>query len=195
MFISASPGIDWHLHIGDPSCVGWLITFAYFAAFIQSLYYLKKAKLYNEKSRLPALFWSATSGIMLLLGINKQLDLHNLLIDIGRIVAKEQGWYAIRQQYQLLFIIVLVAILLTLAVLAIAYLRPLIKRYFSAFCGLGLVSFFVIVRASSFQHMDKYMASRLINSEMNWIFELCGVSLIFMSALKSLSRKKEVSQS
>ncbi|NQZ59129.1 MAG: hypothetical protein HRT88_16875 [Lentisphaeraceae bacterium] len=192
MFISASQGIHWHLHIGDPSFVGWLITFAYFTAFIQSIYYLKKAKLFNEESRLPALFWSATSVIVLLLGINKQLDLHNLLMDIGRIIAKEQGWYSLRQKYQVIFIIGLIGIVLTLAALAIAYLRPLIKRYFSAFCGLGLVSFFVIVRASSFQHMDKYMASRLINSGMNWIFELCGVSLIFMSALRSLNRKEEV---
>ena len=42
--------------------------------------------------------------LLLFLGINKQLDLQTLLNDMGRRMAKANGWYSIRRFYQVIFI-------------------------------------------------------------------------------------------
>ena len=185
---SLPEGIRWRPHIGDPTFTGWLITISYFAAFIIALLYIRKANLFSEESKLPGLFWLAISGVMFLLGFNKQLDLQNLFTDIARVIAKDQGWYDIRQRYQLIFVLMIVGAALSCVVLTVAYLRPLIKRYLTAFIGLALVGGFIILRASAFQHVDKFIASDVINFHMNWIFELSGVGFILFCLGKELRK-------
>ena len=49
--------------------------------------------------------WNALAVGLLLLGINKQLDLQTALTELGKILAARQGWYEHRQRVQIDFII------------------------------------------------------------------------------------------
>ena len=85
---------EWHLGIGDPTPMGWFIAFAYLAACLAcaSVWVAERRASRLGRPGSP-LFWSVLTVLMLLLGVNKQLDLQTLLNDIGRRIARSEGWY------------------------------------------------------------------------------------------------------
>ena len=87
--------------------MGWIITVAYFvAAFL-----CWRAGLAEKKQSLISEFpknywlWFGLAAVLLVLGINKQLDLQTLLISLGRGIAIECGWYDSRRQIQIDFVL------------------------------------------------------------------------------------------
>ena len=121
----------WSPGIGDPNVMGWITVVAYLTAaylcFVVHRSWLASAgpavkgriwgpvalALLGQRRRLAALpeavrmsaLWKALAIGLLLLGINKQLDLQTALTEIGRILAAKQGWYERRQRVQIDFII------------------------------------------------------------------------------------------
>ena len=51
------------------------------------------------------MLWFGLSILLLVLGINKQLDLQTLLTALGREIAQENGLYESRREIQLIFVI------------------------------------------------------------------------------------------
>jgi hypothetical protein len=126
--------------------------------------------------------WRAVSVVFLALGINKQLDLQSALTEAGRILALSEGWYAQRRDVQLAFII-LVAISCTVAaiILAIwAYNAP-VPTWF-ALIGTTFVLGFVLIRAASFHHIDRFIGERILNLRWNWILEMGGISIVLVAS-------------
>lgn len=82
MGVSSSMGFleylmgEWRPGIGDPTFMGWFTVFSYFmcAAVALSVCTLNRAQ-----DRRFARFWLVIGVVMVLLGINKQLDLQSLL--------------------------------------------------------------------------------------------------------------------
>ncbi|MGB3209088.1 MAG: hypothetical protein WBB19_00135 [Desulforhopalus sp.] len=52
-----------------------------------------------------------------------------------------------------------------------------------ALTGAALVVVYVIIRASLFLHLDRFVDGRLLAIKMNWILELGGISLVFLGGL------------
>ncbi|MHC4766222.1 MAG: hypothetical protein ACYTF2_14080, partial [Planctomycetota bacterium] len=50
------------------------------------------------------LFWALLIALFLFLGLNKQIDLQSWLADVGRDMAKAQGWYEQRGRVQTIFV-------------------------------------------------------------------------------------------
>jgi hypothetical protein len=173
----------WQPAIGDPSFMGWFTVAAYGACAILAAV---SARAHRKRERRSFIFWSLVSGWMLLLAINKQLDLQSLVPEIGRRIAMHQGWMAQRRTVQFWFIVGFG--LLSLAGFAgfVYALRDLCRRFRLAFIGLFFLLSFIILRAAGFHHVDPVPHFRFLNLKMNWLLELGGIFIISAAAIQAL---------
>jgi hypothetical protein len=184
----------WHPGVGDASTFGWVTVLAYFAAagLAFRALWLHRARPTDAPARaswppvhdeaLLVRFWSLVMLSMVVLGINKQLDLQSLLAQMGRDLAHEQGWYHRRRVVQGLFILA-VGAAGGLATAALAYsMRRVLHRVRLAVLGLGALITFVIIRATSLHHIDALLMRGRVR--LNWVLEFGGIGLIALSALR-----------
>jgi hypothetical protein len=176
----------WSPGIGDPTLRGWLTLASYFAAAFlafRAAWVIKRQTNSplrpSDRKRLFA-FWCFTAAVLLILGINKQLDLQSWLSQVMRDLAKEQGWYEARQQYQFMFVLAVAAAGLAGTLAAAILLRRVLVRVGLALLGLGVLGTFVVARAASFHHLDALLHSGPF--AMNWWAEFGGTALIGLNA-------------
>jgi len=99
---------NWYQRMGDPTVVGWTITIAYFLVTLLCWRAGLKEKTINVNiQRRPErhVLWFGLSILLLVLGINKQIDLQTLLTALGREIAQANGLYESRHEIQLIFVI------------------------------------------------------------------------------------------
>jgi len=176
--------IGWQPTIGDPSFMGWFTVFAYFITCIVSAkVYVAGDYTFQRKSQRHMQLWLAIAIIMLLLCINKQLDLQSLFTQIARVVFHELGLYEDRRHYQSLFILgILFTGVSLIAWLIYAYYQ-VIKNHLLALIGLAFLIIFVLIRAASFHHMDQLIGTSILGVKLNWVFELTGIVFIFINGI------------
>lgn len=182
--------LEWHPHIGDPTVIGWTITVAYF--IVTFLCYraglvAKEADSGIFKTK-NAVVWFGLAAILLTLGINKQLDLQTLVINSGREIAKSNDWYGIRREVQFYFVMGLAVS----GIILIGVLFWLTKgewlAYWPILVGVVMLVSFVLIRASSFDHVD-YLLSRwrtIGPFQMKYVVELAGLLIIGLGALRHI---------
>lgn len=164
--------------------MGWFTAGSYLAcAIIAALW----ATFLNQMEESEACaFWFVISVWMVLLGINKQLDLQSLFAEMGRQIAIAQGWYPQRRVVQFSFIVLFG----TMSVAAFAWFartyREWFRRYALAFCGLFFLLSFVVIRAAAFHHFDEVIQYDLHGIKMNWVLELAGIYMIILAGLKEM---------
>jgi hypothetical protein len=172
----------WSPGIGDPTVVGWATTVAYLVtAFTCRRVALATTTALRESRRERKLWWALTV-LFLLLGINKQLDLQSAFTEIGRIVARRQGWYEQRQTFQREFIAFIALLGAGAVVAAFVAARSATPHLRVALAGAMLVVVFVLVRAASFHHVDVFIDRTWLGIRANWIFELGGIAIVFFAA-------------
>src|SRR5689334_3062959 len=148
----------WELGIGDPTVVGWVTVGAYFIAAVLCWACARRYwKLQGPERNVGRFYWTTFTIALVLLGINKQLDLQTWFTLFGKHLALSEGWYEKRRTFQATFI---GAVALSGAASLIG-LRVLISRASSPmrwalFGGVFLVCF-VIIRAASFHHVDQML--------------------------------------
>ena len=170
----------WSPGIGDPTVMGWL-TVVLYALGAWECYRVVTTHSGSLRPGESKLWWILVYGL-LALGINKQLDLQSALTEIGRIFAAQQGWYERRHNVQILFIYGIAAIA-ALAVFALAFLaRKAPPATFVALTGSVCLLSFVVIRASSFHHVDLFINSEIIGVRMNSILEIGGICIIIAGA-------------
>ena len=126
--------------------------------------------------------WRIVTVGLFALGINKQLDLQSALTEIGRIVARNQGWYETRFVVQLYFIYS-VAACAAFATMALVFLAG--KAHVAtklALAGSVCLLAFIVVRAASFHRVDLFLGIEFIGLKMNWILEMGGIGIIIAGA-------------
>ena len=174
----------WRPGIGDPSLMGWLTVASYLACAVVSL----SAGWTGRRMGKDGGFWFSICILMILLGINKQLDLQSLFTEIGRQVASHQGWMEQRRLVQFWFIVCLgSAAILSFSLLA-TLRTDLFRRHKMAFAGLFFLVLFIMIRAVGFHHVDKMLGSTFLDLRMNWLFELGGIYTVFLAAAVHLYR-------
>ncbi|MDB4990365.1 MAG: hypothetical protein JWN04_5543 [Myxococcaceae bacterium] len=197
--VSLVTGADgrWHPGIGDPSVIGWVTVVAYFAAAVLSFRAMRlhahlvgtSAPRAAYQARLLQRFWAMVLLAMLLLGLNKQLDLQTWFTEIARDLARSGNWYQGRRPVQIAFILT-IAVLGTVGTVVVAYLmRHVLSRVLGALVGLGALVTFVIIRAASFHHVDALLGRGRVR--LNWVLELGGIALIAFSAWRQRSRTED----
>jgi hypothetical protein len=51
-----------------------------------------------------------------------------------------------------------------------------------ALIGATLVLGFVLIRAASFHHMDRFIGTRILGLRWNWILEMSGIGLVLLAS-------------
>ena len=177
--------IRWRPGIGDPSFVGWFTVVAYACAVVLALVANQSDPAGEDlpQRRVRKRLWLAVAFVMLCLCINKQLDLQTLFTDIGRVIAKEQGWYEGRRSVQLGFILAVFAGAAAFAGWLAWRFRLFWRRHRLLLAGLLFLLTFVVVRAVSFHHIDVFLGTRIFGFKMNWALELTGIALVCAAAV------------
>ena len=170
----------WSPGIGDPTVAGWVTVLLYFVAAavcfrVGRHHGWSLARAERVLYRLLALGLAA-------LGVNKQLDLQTALTELGRMIAAEGDWYDERRAVQKAFI---VAVALAAAV-ALAGAMVLLRHTPAAtqltVAGvLGLVAF-VVIRASSFHHVDLLIHADWYGARLNWVIEMGALLAVIAGA-------------
>lgn len=161
--------------------MGWLTVLAYFGT--ASLCARSAWTAWRDSSwRGGAWFWTFFTAGLVFLGINKQLDLQTWLTLTLRNAAIATGWYHDRRALQAVFV-VLVAVtgmagIVGLKRLAGRATRPILV----ALAGGVFLGCFILIRASSFHHVDQMLGMRLTGVKVNWLLELGSLACIAAAA-------------
>ena len=188
--------VAWAFGIHDRSPAAWVIVAAYLIAIACCVRAWRRdaaaARAARadvvERARFVPWFWLAVAVILVLLAVNKPLDLHDLLTDYGRRVARSGGWYKQRRTVQLAFALAVGAG--TAAVLALVglRLRPALGRYAVVLAGLWLLAVYVGLRVTSFHHVDAWFGTRMRGVKLHWIVELVAIAVIAGGAIIPAAR-------
>lgn len=185
--------VPFEFQIGDPTLWGWLTVLAYVATAVLCLVCAVRAPAIfgSQNLRLHQLIWGGLAAGLIFLGINKQLDLQTWFTTAVKYVAYEQGWYAVGQRAQVLFIIGL-GVLFLLSGLAIAWMiRKSWRRYWILLFGGIFIARFVIVRAASFYGVYLPELSRFTGGiRVNGLLEFAGALVISFAAWRNLQFAK-----
>jgi hypothetical protein len=172
---------NWSPGIGDPSFVGWLTVAAYFFTAWRcrsAALRISKRMAGLGEARRERLFWFVVAVLFALLGLNKQLDLQSLLTEVGRLLARSEGWYEDRRPVQYAFIAVVAAVGIAGAAFGVFLVRRATHGAKIAAAGTALVTAFVVIRAASFHHFDEFIDSELLGLRANWLLELTGIAVV-----------------
>lgn len=174
---------NWSLGMGDPTWGGWLTVLLYGAAAWLCWQVLRGAAASALSMTSDERWvWRVLFGAMVLLGVNKQLDLQSALTEMGRIVAEREGWYAERHRIQQAFVAGLAIVGLTLLV-ALAFLAwgsP--SPTLLAMAGAVALMTFVLIRAASMHRVDALLGHSVAGLRVNWILEMGALLVIAGSA-------------
>ena len=171
---------NWSPGIGDPSVGGWLTVALYVAAAAVVGRLLRRWP--GSKAPHEIWFWRLLFAALVLLGINKQLDLQSAFTELARLMAFKQGWYAERRQVQLAFIAGSAIMGLTLLAATAHLIWGAPRATWWALGGSTALVLFVLVRAASFHHVDEWLGRSLAGLRVNWLLEAGGLLLIGASA-------------
>lgn len=164
----------WVAGIGDPSLVGWVTVGLYATAAVLAARNAAAAR----RTAVPTGFWVALTAALLALGLNKQLDLQSWFGQIGRDLARAQGWYEARRGVQAVFIAALAACVVALLLWARRVWAGLWSEYRWVFGGIVLLMTFIVVRAASFHHIDEFIGVDIGVTKFGRALELIGVVAI-----------------
>jgi hypothetical protein len=175
---------QWSPGLGDNHPMGWLTVATYLAAALAAIYAARSMPGVEPRTWRERVFWWIAAGIMLVLAVNKQLDLQSLLTMIARCHAQLSGWYEVRRIVQEAFIyLIAVGGMVALGLMAVL-LRGILGRIWPALLGLGFVCVFVVIRAASFHQVDVLLGSYAVGLKLNWLLELPGPILVALVALR-----------
>ena len=161
----------------DPATRAWIILAAYGCCALLALAAGRSAASTRDRR-----FWYSTAAVLLLLGLNKQLDMQTMLTDVARSVAKEGGWYDSGESCRARFLLVLGLGAAAAAAMLTLWLRSASRAVKIATTGLLLLMGFVLLRAASFHHIDAWVTVDLGGLRSGWWLELAGIALIGASA-------------
>lgn len=169
---------DWAPGIGDPTPMGWFTVAAYVATALLCARNVPRARAWPVEHRV----WIALTALLVLLALNKQLDLQTWFTAAGRDLARADGWYEQRQVVQRAFI----AALLVLSVLVVLVLQRLLgdawKRYAAVSCGLALLLVFIVIRAATMHHVDRLLGTQVGLLRVNHLLELGAIAIVAIGA-------------
>jgi uncharacterized membrane protein YcfT len=172
---------------GDLSVLGWIVFVGYFG--VAALCYRAATRCWCEnEARRPCKVWIALAAVLVLLGVNKQLDLQVWLNAYGRRLAEAEGWYQNRAIAQVTFFsgfaVAVVTVCLVVLWLGWGNLRPLS----GALLGMATLAAFLLIRAISFDVID--LRTYIHGIKLHSLLEIAGLALIGVSAAQFARRPR-----
>jgi DNA-directed RNA polymerase subunit RPC12/RpoP len=166
----------WHAGIGDASILGCVTVVVYLVATFRCVVKAKDSKKFGGNYQ----FWLYLGTFLLLLGINKQLDLQSWLTEFVKDSAQAHGWYERRRPVQIFFI-ALLGFGLVVALLSLRlFLANSWRHNKLTWVGIILLATFIVMRAASFHHLDVLINRPILGVNINVIFEIGAILLIIL---------------
>ena len=166
--------------VGDLTVLGWTVFLAYFGA--AALCYRAATSCGRDpgaSSRLCRV-WIAFSAILVLLGVNKQLDFHVWLNAYGRMLAESEGWYQNRRIAQVAFFSGFAAAVVVVGLFLIWLGWKHLRLVSGALFGMAGLAAFLLIRAISFDALD--LRTYVGSIELRELLEMARPLLIVVSA-------------
>jgi hypothetical protein len=173
---------QWHPGISDPTPMGVIIFVCYFIGAavcgVRAWRCLHTPALRKGHFR----FWVFCGFALVLFGLNKQLDLHQLISQLGRDWARADGWYQDRREIQSLFMKCLAGAAAVTLLAILWALRGMTFRYYIALLGLMFLGFYVLIRTASFHNVDQFLGLGTEGFRLAWLVELGGIAITAVAA-------------
>jgi hypothetical protein len=180
---------NWHLGANDPDFLSWLTTVAYLATAGLCVWRgVRERGAPGAYGRLIGWLWLALALAMLLLGINKQLDLQTPLLAVSRKLALAEGWYRWRRAVQ--WVVIGAGLAGGFAVLAWLWrhgVHAMDRSLRLALLGLVLLLLFVAVRAAPVR-VDQALGIRHPLPGKRHLLELGGIACIAVAGTRRRDR-------
>lgn len=185
--------IRWRPGMGDASLMGWFTVAAYAAAAVFCWIAARHSELVDNDAlgRKYRLVWSGVALLMTLLCVNKQLDLQSLFTDLGRVLARSQGWYGERRAVQKFFVLAMTAVSCAAFAFVVWKTHSVLPESTLLLFGLSFLLTFIVVRAASLHHFDMFLKSNAWGIRANWALELGGIGLVAFSAARFTSQLRD----
>ncbi|MFM1869166.1 MAG: hypothetical protein RL591_2574 [Planctomycetota bacterium] len=189
----------WEFGVGDPTVLGWTITVAYAVAAWMTLRAAACANAWRGR-RITGVtapigeglvrFWLFACVVVVILGLNKQLDLQRLLTETARAIAKDGGWYRDRKPLQ--YGVMAVCFLAAMGVSCwMAWtLRGYWRRIWLVVVGVLILAAYVVMRGTSHHDVDALMRAGPVPLKDS--MELVGIACIMWSAWRFAASAKSV---
>jgi hypothetical protein len=145
------------IQLGDPTIIGWTITYAYLLAsllcFLTAHFHKKNISQYRSNEYI---LWIILGIALLILGFNKRLDLQQKILFLGKQAAFQLGLDSRRQLLQQLFVGLASTVSLFLFGIFVYIFRSKIRQFWMIAAGILLIIIFAILRNSEFNHVDHF---------------------------------------
>jgi hypothetical protein len=164
----------------DPTIGGWVTVVLYFLTCASC--WKTAGIVQGPEGRGDMHLWRVMSVSFVALGINKQLDLQTAMTELGRIFAYAGGWYEQRQTLQVYFIIGVAIVCVIAALILLLLARESPPQTWLAILGSMFVLSFVLIRAASFHHIDRFIGNRILGLKWNWILEISGIVMVLLGS-------------
>jgi len=169
-----------------------LVKWAAAALYLATGYYCwrvaREIAFHRAVALTEVLVWSVIALLFLGLAIYKVLDVQSALTHIGRMIAREQGWYANRRIVQTAIIIAIICAVVVLAATLLVLIWRLPPATRLAAGGAILLVLFGAVRAVSLHNLDELGGRTLLGLRWNWIVEIVGLSMVLLAARRRRSK-------
>jgi hypothetical protein len=193
---------NWWREFGDNDALGWGTTFAYFIVAAVCFRSARVARR-NEAPPTPATGgppqlpgeqdrpadWYVIAAGLVLLGLNKQLDLQILARDTGLAVVKAAGFDEGRRWVGRLFVLCLSAAVLWVLARAARRLSRARRGHTLTLVGLTLLACFVIIRSAGYLPILRQFNLRF-KDLLHVVLELGGLVIVGVSAWRSASARR-----
>ena len=130
--------------------------------------------------------WLLASGLLVVLGVNALYRVDILLTGLARAVARTEGWYGGRRDWQFLLLILLGVASLVILIWLRIRLQQVWSECMPAVAGLGLLCTLALLRLVSYHTTDAVINLRLVGVTAGRLLELAGLGMTLAGAMRWL---------
>ena len=179
----------WRRELGDGDVLGWATTVAYLiAAALCARTAMAARRLRREETGPDAPgAWGLLAAGLLLLGLNKQLDLQIIVRELGIAFIQFLGMNEHRRWFGRLFVLLMGLFLLRVMATAARRVRGHTRGHRLLLTGLALLACFAVVRAGSYVPGLKQFNVRFYTA-LHLVFELGGIVILGLGAFRTRQR-------
>jgi hypothetical protein len=176
--LARAEGPRWHPGIGDPGLLGWTAVVGYATAIGLCVRNGRR----ESRGAGSGAFWIGLSALLLVLGVNKQLDLQTWFAEVAKDLVRNAGWWDARRQLQIGFVLVLWMGGMTFTVALRRFVAESWHAYRLACMGTALLVLFVLLRATRF-HLENWLTGADPDAAIaDEVLELCALLCIAFGA-------------
>ena len=184
VYFLAKMQLNWKLQFNDPDLLSWIITVLYFIAFTLNAKYMFRMRCL--KNEFTVYFVSAI--ILFFMGVNKQLDLHVLTVELMKSILLNYNLH----QYRFILIWGFLLLTIILSVLIFKEFRKK-RKIFSKVSktllfGIGVLFTFCLIKFILVFILKFFYNPRI--SFLLKVIEAFGLVIVISSFFKLLSRSK-----